>query len=244
LRRARFEPVCPICAGEVTAAQSRESDPVSPSSIYGITKLAQEQVVLNACAVADVPAVALRYQNVYGPGQSLRNPYTGILSIFTELIRQGATIELFEDGAATRDFVFISDVTEYNVRAVTQDLSGVHVLNVGSSERFRLDTVVSILGGSLGLEAPARVSGHFRAGDIRHAAADTARLRSVLGGHEFTRFPAGVQQLLTWVLQREPEPGAEARYRKSLLEMRALGLLGGGARDNREKPATSRETST
>jgi dTDP-L-rhamnose 4-epimerase len=230
LEQGRFSPQCPECGGPLVETASIESDPVHPVSIYGITKLAQEQVVLNLCDALDIPAVALRYQNVYGPGQSLKNPYTGILSIFSQLLLQGRPINVFEDGQPTRDFVYIDDIVEYNCRAGEVELHGVHVCNVGTGVRQSLIDVVKALATAYGREPDFRVSGQFRVGDIRHAVADTARLFATLGPHRFTTFAEGIAQLADWVLAQDLERDVHGGYSRSLEEMAAAGLLRGGSK--------------
>lgn len=225
----QFETVCPHCAKPVSFAASLETDANQPTSIYGITKLAQEQLLLNAARAAGVPAVALRYQNVFGPGQSLKNPYTGILSIFSQLIRDGREVNLFEDGLATRDFVFIDDVVHYNVEATVQELAGTHVLNVGTGVRQTLVDVVTTLAAVTGRPPKYRISGQFRLGDIRHAAASTDRVARTLGAHPFVSFADGVRQFVEWTEGLASESQSESRYRNSLDEMKSLGLLRGGA---------------
>jgi dTDP-L-rhamnose 4-epimerase len=225
MQRGDFEARCPICDGPMMPAASKEEDATAPWSIYGITKLAQEQLMLNTAAAVGIPAIAFRYQNVYGPGQALRNPYTGILSIFTQLIRKDGELNIFEDGLATRDFVFIDDVAEYNVRALNSGLKGTTVINLGTGERQSILDVVRTLGQALGREPRYKVSGQFRVGDIRHAAADITRLRATLGAREFTSFAAGVQQLVDWALRTPLDGEAEQRYRHSLQHMSAAGLF-------------------
>jgi dTDP-L-rhamnose 4-epimerase len=229
LECARFDPPCPVCGAALTAAPSFESDPVQPGSIYGITKYAQEQLILNTCEAIGVPAVALRYQNVYGPGQSLKNPYTGILSIFSQLLLQDRPINVFEDGKPTRDFVFVDDVAEFNVRAAERALTENHILNVGTGVRQSLLDVVTALANAYGRTPDYKVSGQFRVGDIRHAVADTSRLFAVLGGHTFVGFQEGINRFAAWVRQQSLETDANARYQKSLQEMTALGLFRTGA---------------
>ena len=123
-----------------------------------------------------VKAVSLRYQNVYGPGQSLKNPYTGILSIFSTLIRQGKAINIFEDGQESRDFVFIDDVVEATFRACVSPDAGGTIINVGSGSRRTVVDVVNALFRAFGATVPVTVSGNFRVGDIRHNIADTTAL--------------------------------------------------------------------
>jgi dTDP-L-rhamnose 4-epimerase len=225
LTAGRFETTCPVCEGSVTAQPSVETDPVAPASIYGITKLAQEQLIANLCNALGVPCTVFRYQNVFGPGQSLNNAYTGILSIFTQLLLAGRAINLFEDGAPTRDFVFIDDVAEYNVRALESDRPGMETLNVGSGVRSTLRDLVDALAAALGLEAKSFVSGNFRLGDIRHAVADLTALHAALGGIEPVRLRDGVARFVEWVAEEGTRSDANARFDASLEEMRRAGLL-------------------
>lgn len=228
LEAGRFNPVCPRCAAPLVEEASEESDPVQPTSIYGITKYAQEQIVLNLCGALGIAAIALRYQNVYGPGQSLKNPYTGILSIFSQLLLQNRPINVFEDGLATRDFVFIDDVAEFNLRAVREPVVGCEILNVGTGCRQTLLDVVNGLAAAYGRIPEFAVSGQFRVGDIRHAAASQTRLRHVLGEHRFVGFQDGIARFAHWV-QAEGTDGALGHsYVRSLSEMSQSGLLKGG----------------
>jgi dTDP-L-rhamnose 4-epimerase len=228
LEAGKFNPVCPRCAGPLVEESSEESDPVQPTSIYGITKYAQEQVVLNLCGALGIAAVALRYQNVFGPGQSLKNPYTGILSIFSQLLLQNRPINVFEDGLATRDFVFIDDVAEFNVRAAREAVTGCEILNVGTGCRQTLLDVVNALAGAYGRTPEYSVSGQFRVGDIRHAAASQTRLRHVLGEHRFVDFKEGITKFAHWVLAEGTDGALGSSYVRSLSEMTQSGLLKGG----------------
>ena len=193
-----------------------------PSSVYGITKQMQESLVMTVAASIGVEAVALRYQNVYGPGQSLKNPYTGILSIFSNLIRRGESIDIFEDGEESRDFVYIDDVVEATARAVShQDAAG-HVLNVGSGVATTVTAVVDTLCRCFNARVPARVTGAYRLGDIRHNVADIRRLADVLGFVPAVTFEEGVQRFVDWARTEPVEAGS---YRQSLEEMASRSLL-------------------
>ena len=121
MERGDFEVHCPKCAVHAQFVPTDEEAPLCPVSVYGITKLAQEQMVLIVGKALGISALAFRYQNVYGPGQSLSNPYTGILSIFSTRIRNGKGINIFEDGKESRDFVFIDDVVALTADGVEQD---------------------------------------------------------------------------------------------------------------------------
>lgn len=193
-----------------------------PSSVYGITKQMQESLVMTVAASIGVEAVALRYQNVYGPGQSLKNPYTGILSIFSNLIRRGESIDIFEDGEESRDFVYIDDVVEATARAVShQDAAG-HVLNVGSGVATTVTAVVDTLFRCFNARVPARVTGAYRLGDIRHNVADIRRLSDVLGFVPAVTFEEGVRRFVDWARTEPVEAGS---YRQSLEEMASRSLL-------------------
>ena len=118
LLKGEFEPKCPVCNTDLMVLLTDENSKIHPSSVYGITKQNQEQMVLNVCQSINIPAVAFRYQNVYGPGQSLKNPYTGILSIFSTQIKNGNDLNIFEDGLESRDFVFIDDVVNATILGI------------------------------------------------------------------------------------------------------------------------------
>lgn len=227
LAAGRFETTCPLGGEAVTPADSRETDPVAPGSIYGITKLAQEQLIANVCGALNIPVTIFRYQNVYGPGQSLNNAYTGILAIFTQLLLAGREINLFEDGAPTRDFVFIDDVAACNVRALEAESAGGQTLNVGSGVRSTLFDLVEALAAGLGVPARYTVSAQFRLGDIRHACADLTALHAALGRFPATPLREGVAAFVSWVQTEGASADANVRFDRSLEEMAQAGLLRG-----------------
>jgi dTDP-L-rhamnose 4-epimerase len=227
MRAGDWEPSCPICGAALQTLASTETDALLPTSIYGTTKLAQEQILFQSCQGFGIPFVAYRYQNVYGPGQSLRNPYTGILSIFCQLLAKREEVNVFEDGLPTRDFVHIEDIVHYNLRALELPLSESVTLNVGSGQGVTLINVVKALAEALGVEAGYRISGEFRAGDIRHACADLGALSARFGARDFIRFEDGVRDLVEWICGQGSDGLSGLAYRKSLEEMRQTGLLGG-----------------
>jgi len=208
--------------GAIESIPTDEDAKLHPSSVYGITKQMQESLIMTVAPTIGIEPVALRYQNVYGPGQSLKNPYTGILSIFSTLIRQGREINVFEDGLESRDFVYIDDVVEATFRGATEPRAAGAVLNVGSGVATTVLEVVDALFAAYGTEAPTRVSGNYRLGDIRHNVADTTRLRDVLGFTPQVGFRDGVARFAEWVLT---EPVEGDSYQRSLDEMRARNLL-------------------
>ena len=208
--------------GDLELIPTDEDSKLHPSSVYGITKQMQESLILTVAPTVGIEPVSLRYQNVYGPGQSLKNPYTGILSIFSTLIRQGKEINIFEDGLESRDFVYIDDVVEATFLAATEPAAAGGVFNVGSGVATTVNEVVAALFAAFGAEVPTRVSGNYRLGDIRHNVADTTRLREVLGFEPAVTFREGVKRFAEWVLT---EPVEEDAYQRSLDEMAARNLL-------------------
>lgn len=219
-----FEVHCPVCDGTCEPVPTPEETPFRPTSFYGLTKQVQEQMVLMMAAAKDLDAVALRYQNVYGPGQSLRNPYTGILAIFSNLARAGAPINIFEDGLESRDFVYIRDVVGATERCLAPDLTGQHSFNVGSGQRTTVLEVAHTIQSYWKSCSPIQVTGQFRIGDIRHNSADLERIETTTGFRPSVDFPAGIQAFLEWA---SGESGQDAGYRKSLEEMKARGLFRG-----------------
>jgi dTDP-L-rhamnose 4-epimerase len=209
-------------AGPLTLIPTDERAKLHPSSVYGITKQMQESLIMTVAPTIGIEPVSLRYQNVYGPGQSLKNPYTGILSIFSTLIRQGKEINIFEDGLESRDFVYIDDVVEATFLATTTARAAGEILNVGSGVATTVHDVVAALFAAYGSEVATRVSGNYRLGDIRHNVADTTRLREVLGFQPQVTFADGVRAFAEWVLTEPVEGDA---YERSLKEMADRKLL-------------------
>ncbi len=163
----------------------------------------------------------MRYQNVYGPGQSLSNPYTGILSIFSTRIKNGNTINIFEDGRETRDFVYIDDVVDATILALTVPGVSGHAFNVGTGVATDVLTVDNTLKKHYGIDVPISVSGNYRLGDIRHNFADITKARDLLGFNPKWSFDRGIEQFCKWV---DTQPVQEDKYDSSIEEMKHKGL--------------------
>ena len=194
---------------------------IHPTSVYGITKQVQEQLVMTVCPTIGIAGVAFRYQNVYGPGQSLKNPYTGILSIFSTQIKNSNGINIFEDGKETRDFVFISDVVDATVLGIEKETANNQVFNVGTGVATDVITVAKELSNNYGIQVPITISGNYRLGDIRHNYADITKARQLLGFEPKISFKEGLKQFTDWVNTQEVE---EDKYQQSIDEMKAKGL--------------------
>ena len=220
MNKGDFEPNF-ASSSELTLVATDEDSKIHPSSVYGITKQNQEQMVLTVCPTIGIAGVAFRYQNVYGPGQSLKNPYTGILSIFSTQIKNGNGINIFEDGKESRDFVFIDDVVDATILGLEKEEANNQVFNVGTGVATDVITVAESLSKNYGVEVPITISGNYRLGDIRHNFADLTKINSTLGFEPKFSFEQGLQQFTDWVNTQEVQ---EDKYQKSIDEMKAKGL--------------------
>lgn len=220
-----FAVKCPECDCACSEMSTDESSKLHPTSIYGITKLNQEQLVLVATRALGLGGVALRYQNVYGPGQSLNNPYTGILSIFSRLLQAGQKINIFEDGEESRDFVYIDDVVEATTLAICggDDVRGVY--NVGTGVKTTVMEVANTLKQVYGSASLLEISGDYRIGDIRHNFADLGQARQQLGFSPKVDFKTGMARFSQWVLSEGKYETSGTSYEQSIEELRARGLM-------------------
>ncbi len=221
LEQGIFECRDPSTGELATPVPTDENSKIHPSSIYGITKQVQEQLVLTAAASLGIGAAALRYQNVYGPGQSLKNPYTGILSIFSTLLLQGKDLNIFEDGKESRDFVYIDDVVAATIAAIDSDVASASY-NVGTGEATDVLTVAHALKENYQSGGEIKVSGNFRIGDIRHNIADQSKLTQDTGFTPKVSFAEGLKAFSDWVRTQEI---SDSGYEKSVNELRSKGLL-------------------
>ncbi len=217
-----FEVKCPICNRDVSMLYTDENSKIHPSSLYGITKQVQEQMFITMGSALGIPSVAFRYQNVYGPGQSLSNPYTGILSIFSTRIRNGNSISIFEDGLESRDFVYIDDVVDATILGLEKGEANYNVFNVGSGEATSVLDVVNTLIEKYGIDVEVEVTGNYRLGDIRHNIADLSKIQSSLGYKPKVSFSEGVGHFTKWVLGQEIDSDG---YDRSIQELKNKGLF-------------------
>jgi dTDP-L-rhamnose 4-epimerase len=221
-----FEVVCPISGrNDLELQPTDENSRIHPSSFYGITKLVQEQMIIMATKLKNINGFALRYQNVYGPGQSLKNPYTGILSIFSRLALQNEEINIFEDGLESRDFVYIDDVVEATINCLKYKNEGQHILNVGSGVAVSVIEVAEEIVSYLKSNSKIKISGAFREGDIRHNFADLSLIKKVVDFEPKWDFKKGLHSYIDWVLQQNDIPKDTNDYKKSLAELKEKGLL-------------------
>ena len=222
MKRGFFEVTYPGCNEPLEVMSTDELSRIHPSSVYGISKQVQEQLVMTVTQSIGIAGVAFRYQNVYGPGQSLSNPYTGILSIFSTRIKNGNSINIFEDGKESRDFVYVDDVVDATLLGIEKEEANGQVFNVGSGIPVSVRTVVNELMKQFGKEVPVEITGNFRLGDIRHNYADLAKISRTLGFKPEVPFSEGIARFANWVNSQNAMPD---QYDKSLEELKAKGLM-------------------
>jgi dTDP-L-rhamnose 4-epimerase len=196
LKDERGAPLKPVPTPESLAA--------APASIYASTKLMQEYVFTQCAAGTDLEVVILRLQNVYGPGQSLRNPYTGVISIFCQQVEQGECLDVFEDGEIIRDFVYVDDVVDAFRACMSLNSAPASAINIGSGSPVSIcsmaKSVLTLYGRS---PEDHRITGNFRAGDVRHAVAEIALARDLLAWQPRTDFATGLERFVAWAKESQ-----------------------------------------
>jgi dTDP-L-rhamnose 4-epimerase len=221
LQRGEWDLDCPVCGKEARPAATPEASAPNPASLYASTKLAQESISLTMGRALGVSTFVLRLQNVYGPGQSLRNPYTGIISIFSNQMRQNLPVNIYEDGGESRDFIYVDDVADVCALALTIESSPV-LVNVGTGFPTRLIDLAQSLRDVWGSTSTMTVSGDFRLGDIRHNWSDNSLLNKHLPDWQPTPLNVGLEKFVEWA-RTESEFADESRVAADELLARELG---------------------
>ncbi|MGZ3769084.1 MAG: SDR family NAD(P)-dependent oxidoreductase [Bdellovibrio sp.] len=222
LQKKQWEPRCPYCHKPAMPVATPEDARISPASIYAATKYAQEDLVRIGCSAIGISSVILRFQNVYGEGQSLNNPYTGILSIFSTRIRRNLSLPIFEDGKESRDFVHVSDVVNALTKALIADVPNGSVYNVGSGKPSSVIEVANLLVAKFKGKTAPHITGEFRIGDIRHCYADLTLIKKDLDFQTQVSLSDGLDRFANWVQSESlPEDGLD----KANQELRARGLM-------------------
>lgn len=220
MERQDWEHYCPFCQRLIRPVPTTEEKRLECNSIYAIAKKNQEEMVLNIGATYGIPAVALRYFNVYGPRQSLSNPYTGVAAIFISRIKNDHPPVVFEDGLQTRDFVSVHDVVRANISAMEHEsLSGYYNIGTGQPRRIRgiAETLISLCGKDISPE----ITRKFRKGDIRHCAADISKAKATFGYTPQVSFEDGMRELIQWSETAE----SQDKFEEARQELKKRGLV-------------------
>ena len=223
LIRKEWELRCPNCNAIVKPAPTPEDKPLNTNSVYAVTKRDQEELCLATGRAYALPTVALRFFNVYGPRQSLDNPYTGVAAIFQSRLKNGQSPVVFEDGKQTRDFVSVHDIVRACVLALEKGGADYEAVNVGTGKPTSILEVAEVLRKLYGATVAPTVEHKFRAGDVRHCVADISKARRLLAYEPEASFEDGMRELVAW------GKGASAAdsFDKAYEEMKGRGLLEG-----------------
>ncbi len=213
---------CPVCGQNMLPLPTDEESKIYPLSLYAFTKYAQEKMIETMCKALDINYTIFRLQNVYGKGQSLSNPYTGILSIFSERMLQNADINIFEDGQESRDFIHVIDVARAFIQSLENTETNSKILNLGSGKNTSVLEVAQLLRDNYGSLSVLNITGDFRIGDIAHNMADMTITEKLLNFKPQINLLKGLEDFSKWV---RLEGGKELKYEESLHEMKQAGLF-------------------
>lgn len=222
LTRREWEFRCSECGEFLVSLPTDENKHLNPTSIYATTKRDQEEMFLQFGEAYKIPSVALRYFNVYGQGQSISNPYTGVAAIFAGRLLNNRPPFIFEDGGQSRDFVHVSDIVKANLMAMEKDEADYQVFNVGTGRPVTVLEVANVLSQSLGKNIEPELLGKYRAGDIRHCFSDISRIRSHLGFEPEMSFEEGMKDLVEWLSAQK----ADDHLQDALTELEKRHLTG------------------
>ncbi len=198
LQARDWEMRCPACGKSAVPVPTDEEKPLFPTSVYAVTKRDQEELCLSVGRAYGIGAVALRLFNVYGPRQSLSNPYTGAAAIFASRLLNRQRPLLFEDGGQSRDFIHVRDIVRAFCLALERDDVADVALNVGTGCATSIATVARLLGEVMGVPCAPEIVGKFRDGDIRHCVGDITLIRRILGYAPAIQLETGILDLAAW----------------------------------------------
>ncbi|MCB9757567.1 MAG: NAD-dependent epimerase/dehydratase family protein [Candidatus Omnitrophica bacterium] len=226
LDKGIFHVFCPSCNMNVKPIATGEGFSCSPVSIYGWSKLQQEEIFRFATKYFNLPVVMLRYFNVYGAGQALNNPYTGVVSIFYARLKNNNPVSLYEKGLPLRDFINIADIVDANLLALDQELLVDNIFNIGSGEILTVCDLVNALGKVMGITPQILDQGEFREGDIFSCFADLEKSKRILGFNPKVSLQQGLEEFVKWADGKKTED----LYEKTVKELSMYGLFGKGAK--------------
>ena len=217
-----FNLYCPICGKKLELISTTEDSVVNPCSLYAFTKYSQEKMLQTLCPAMNIDYTIFRFQNVYGAGQSLKNPYTGILSIFSTLMLEDKPINIFEDGLESRDFVHVKDIADGVIASISNTKSNSEIINLGSGINTTVIEIAEILKKAYNSKSELRITGDFRIGDIAHNKADITKASQILNFVPKISLKDGLSDFCRWVKNQSTD---NSGYEKSLSEMEQSGLF-------------------
>ena len=198
MARNEWELFCPNCKAVLKPIGTKESKKQDSNSIYAITKKDQEEAVLNIGRAYGIKSVALRFFNVYGPRQSLSNPYTGVAAIFMSRVKNNKQPLIFEDGLQSRDFVSVHDIADASILAMEKEAANYDVFNVGTGRQITILGIAETIAKLYGKNIKPLITNKFRKGDVRHCFADIGKIKEKLGFKPRVSFEEGMKELIKW----------------------------------------------
>lgn len=217
-----FSMYCNRCGEKVELTYTTEDSQVKPNSLYAFTKYTQEKMLETMCPALGVEYTIFRFQNVYGVGQSLKNPYTGILSIFSSLLLEDKPINIFEDGLESRDFINVIDIATGVIKALEVEESNAQIMNLGSGVGTSVIDIANFLKKTYNSNSVINITGDFRIGDIAHNIADISKAKEIIGFKQTVSLEEGLSAFCEWVLGEERD---NSGYENSLKEMESAGMF-------------------
>ena len=220
--RGDYNLYCPHCGTKLKLLATTENDKVNPSSLYAYTKYAQEMMLKTMCPALGVEYTIFFFLYVYGVGQSLKNLYTVILSVFSSLLLENKPLNIFEDGLESRDFINVKDVAGCVIGAISNERSNRETINLGSGINTSVIEIAEILRKYYQSTSEINVTGDFRIGDIAHNKADISKAKTIFGFSPAISLEQGLKDFCGWVMGQERDC---SKYENSLSEMEDAGLF-------------------
>ena len=221
LRAGDFSVHCPVCGKATESIATPEATPGGGETVYALTKVDQERLVLLWGKQTGTPVVALRYSCTYGPRQSLFNPYTGVIAIFCTRLLNNQPPIMYEDGGQTRDLCFVEDIARANLLVATTDKLDGLAVNVGSGRATSVRDLAGIIAGKLGIEIEPLARGEFRPGEIRSLISDISRIRTI-GYEPQVTIEEGIGRYIQWIMT---QGAVEDYFSKAEVGLRAKGIV-------------------
>ena len=203
LDQHKWELYCPKCDEQLNSVATDEESALVPTSIYAACKKTQEELCMISGKSINVPVSIVRYQNVYGPRQSLNNPYTGILSIFTSRLKNNKPINVYEDGLESRDFVYVEDVADGTILALEREEANYETFNIANGISTTVFEIAEILSKNINSQLEPIVTGQYRIGDIRHCYANIDKAKKILRYSPKFDIESGIKNFLEWALKQK-----------------------------------------
>ncbi len=221
MSKKEWELKCPNCKKILAPIGIPETEAFNCNSIYAVTKQSQEDMVMIFGKAYGIPTTALRYFNVYGPRQSLSNPYTGVAAIFLSRLKSNHPPVVYEDGLQTRDFISVYDIAEANVAVLKNEKAFGKVFNLGTGNPVSIKKIAEILGELLNKKIKPNITEKFRSGDVRHCSADISLIKKTLGWSPKWTFEKGMSDLIQW----GEKASSKDLFEEASRQLKSKGLL-------------------